>query len=98
MSEFAERIKDNVRGSAKHLSIFVVRLITGSLLGMTLALVTQSFSPISTFLFMFIAITTIGVVLRLTRYWSLAACVILLLVLVLIGVLLKLYIHTAATA
>jgi fatty-acid desaturase len=100
MSEFAERIKDNVRGSAKHLTIFMVRLLTGSLLGVTLALITQNLTnpPIGTFLFMFIAITTIGVVLRITRYWSLAATVILLLVLVLIGVLLKLYIHTAATA
>lgn len=98
MSEFAERIKDNVRGSAKHLTIFTVRLLTGTLLGTTLALIAQSFSPMSIFLFMFIVITTTGVVLRITRYWSLAATVILLLVLVLIGVLLKLYIHTAATA
>lgn len=98
MGDFAEKIKDNVRGTAKQLTIYVVRLLTGALLGTTLALITQSFSPISIFLFMFIVIVTLGLVLRVTRYWSLPACVILLLVLVLIGVLLKLYIHTAATA
>lgn len=98
MGEFSERIKDNVRGSAKQLMIFLVRLTTGALLGLTIALVTQSFSPIGIFLFMFIVITTIGVILRITRYWSLPANIILLLVLALIGVLLKLYIHTAATS
>lgn len=98
MSDFAERFKDSVRGTTKQLTIFLVRLFTGALLGLSLALAAQSFSPISIFLFMFVVITTTGIVLRVTRYWSLPAAIILLLVLVLIGVLLKLYIHTAATA
>ena len=98
MSDFTDRIKDSVRGTTKQLTIFLVRLFTGALLGLSFALTAQSFSSISIFLFMFIVIITIGIVLRVTRYWSLAAAVILLLVLILIGVLLKLYIHTAASA
>ena len=98
MSEFTEKIKGNFRDTLHKTSLFLVRLFTGALLGTTLALIVQGLTPISTFLFMFIAITTIGVILRLTRYWSFAGTIILLLVFALIGVLLKLYIHTAATA
>jgi hypothetical protein len=97
MSELTERLKDNFKGSAMQLTIFLVRLLTGSFLGITIAVCMQTMHQISMFLFMFIVVATTGIILRLTRYWSLLAAIILLLVLTLIGVLLKLYIHTAAT-
>lgn len=97
MSELAEKIKGNLRETSYKLSLFSVRLLTGALIGTTLALIVRGLTPVSTFIFMFVVITAIAVVLRLTRYWSYAGTIILLLVFALIAVLLKLYIHTAAT-
>ena len=97
MSEFTEKIKGNFRETSYKLSLFLVRLLTGALIGTTLALIVRGLTPVSTFIFMFVVITTVGVILRLTRYWSYAGTIILLLVFALIAVLLKLYIHTAAT-
>lgn len=97
MSELTERLKHNLKGSALQLTLFLIRLLTGSLLGLTIAVSMKTMNQISMFLFMFIVITVTGVILRITRYWSMLAVIILFLVLALIGVLLKLYIHTAAT-
>ncbi len=97
MSEFTEKIKGNLRETTYKMSLFLVRLLTGTLIGTTLALIVGGLMPISTFVFMFVVITAIAVILRLTRYWSYAGTIILLLVFALIAVLLKLYIHTAAT-
>lgn len=98
MSEFAEKIKYNLKSSALHFLIFLVRLLTGAFIGVTIALTAQNLLEAGMVLFMFIVVVTIGVVLRVTRDWGLLPCIILLLVFALLGVLLKLYIHTAAVA
>lgn len=96
MGEFTEKIKGNVKGSLLEFVIFLVRLTTGAFLGLTVALTAQNMLGFSQLVFMFIVISAMALIVRLTRGWGLLGSIILLLVFVLIGVLLKLYIHTAA--
>ena len=96
MSQFADRIKENAKESMSQTVVFLVRLITGTILGLTIAITWQNMSPLSHLVFVFIVMLTAALLLRLTRNWSLLPVMILMLVLSLVGVLLKLYIHTSA--
>jgi hypothetical protein len=96
MSEFVDKIKYNFKQTLLQFVVFLIRLLTGALVGATIALTVQSLMGTGILIFMFIVITTIGVILRATWDWGLLPAIILLLVFALIGVLLKLYIHTAA--
>ena len=96
MSEFVDKIRYNFKQSALHFMVFLVRLFTGAFVGATIALTLQSLMGTDILVFMFIVVTTIAVILRATWDWGLLPSIILLLVFALIGVLLKLYIHTAA--
>lgn len=98
MSELTEKIKFNVKESMWQLLIYMIRLLSGGFLGLVIAVANQTLTGTGPLIFMFIVVTTIAVILRITRHWSLMASIILFLSLVLIGVLLKLYIHTATIA
>jgi hypothetical protein len=96
MSQFADRLKENAKESMSHSLVFFVRLITGTILGLTIALTAQNMTQMSHLVFVFIVMLTAALLLRVTRHWGLLPVMILMLVLSLVGVLLKLYIHTAA--
>lgn len=97
MSEFADRFKENARESFAQMGVYLVRLLTGTILGLTIALTAQSMMEnLSNLLFVFIVMVTAATVIRITRYWGILSVLILMLVLALLGVLLKLYIHTSA--
>lgn len=96
MNEFKERISSNMKNSFQDFLVFSVRLFSGLLLGLTVALVAEKMVQIQLFAFMFIVVLISMLVLRVTRRLGLLGAVIFLLVLVLIGVLLQLYILKAA--
>jgi len=96
MNQFADRFKENARESMGKMGLYLVRLVTGTLLGLTIALTAQNMAELSHLMFVFVVMLTAAVVLRITRHWGLLSVLILFLVLALVGVLLKLYIHTSA--
>lgn len=95
MNQFVHRMRYSTSEASFQFLVFLVRAISGLLLGLTMAIAGQEAVGFGNLLFMFIVVTTTGVSLRLTKGWGLLASIIILLVLVLAGVLLKLYIHTA---
>ncbi len=95
MNNIKERISLTFKESLMAYSIFLLRLFSGALLGLTVAVSMQTFMGIGIFSFMFIVILTSMLVLRVTRSLGLLGSIIFLLVLVLIGVLLQLYIYKA---
>jgi succinate-acetate transporter protein len=95
MNDFKERLTTNIKGSATQFFIFFLRLVAGAILGLSVAIATQTSMNIGIYSFMFIVITLMMVVLHLTSNLRMLGSIIFLLVLVLIGVLLKLYILTA---
>lgn len=98
MNEFVQRVRYNASEASFHFLIFLIRSISGLLLGLTLAISGQEIIGYGNLLFMFVVVLTTGLVLRATKGWGLLSAVIILLVLVLMGVLLKLYVHTAITS
>lgn len=95
MNNIKERISVSFKESLLAFSIFLLRLFSGALLGMTVAISMQTFMGIGIFSFMFIVILTSMLVLHVTRSLGLLGAIIFLLVLVLLGVLLQLYIYKA---
>lgn len=95
MNNIKERISVSFKESLMAFSIFLLRLFSGALLGMTVAISMQTFMGIGIFSFMFIVVLTSMLVLHVTRSLGLLGAIIFLLVLVLIGVLLQLYIYKA---
>lgn len=98
MNTIKERISENVKSSLQTFIIYLLRLFSGILLGLTFALFAEEFAGIEIFSFMFIVIITSLLTLRITRNLGLLGAIIFLLVLVLIGVLLQLYILKAANS
>ncbi len=96
MNEFKERLSSNMKNSFLEFCVFLLRLTSGLLLGLTIAISTEKFMNIQIFSFMLIVILTSMLMLRITRNVGLMGAIIFLLVLVLIGVLLQLYILKAA--
>ena len=97
MNEFKEGFSSNIKNSFHDFMIFSIRLFSGFLLGLTIALAAEKIMGIQIFAFMFVVILTSFVVLRVTKNLGLLGAIIFLLVLVLIGVLLQLYILKAAS-
>lgn len=95
MNNFKERISVSFKESLLAFSIFLLRLFSGALLGLSIAISMEKFMGIGIFSFMFIVILTSLLVLHITRTLGLLGSIIFLLVLVLIGVLLQLYIFKA---
>mgnify|MGYP001547360366 CR=1 FL=1 len=96
MNQFADRFKENARETFAHMGVYLVRLFTGTLLGLTIALTAQNMVELSHLMFVFVVMLTAALVIRITRHWGILSVLILMLVLALLGVLLKLYIHTSA--
>jgi hypothetical protein len=95
MNNIKERISVSLKESVLAFTIFLLRLFSGALLGLSIAISMETFMGIGIFTFMFIVILTSALVLRMTRLLGLLGAIIFLLVLVLIGVLLQLYILKA---
>ncbi|MCB9073724.1 MAG: hypothetical protein H6623_08885 [Bdellovibrionaceae bacterium] len=95
MGEFKERLTTNLKNSSLQFLIFLLRLLIGALIGLSIAISAQTMSSIGIYTFMFIVVVSMMLVLRITRSLGLLGSIIFLLVLILIGVLLKLYILEA---
>jgi hypothetical protein len=82
--------------------LFSVKLISGSILGLTLALIMQEImgkaDNENLFAFFFVIVVTVAAFMRLAKAWSLTAVAIFDLICVLLGICLRLYILVAPGA
>lgn len=97
MNDFKERMTTNMKDSFLAFTVFLLRLLSGVLLGLAIAISVEKFMNIEIFSFMFIVVFTSSLILYITRSLGLLGSIIFLLVLVLLGVLLQLYILKAAS-
>ncbi|MCC6138085.1 MAG: hypothetical protein IT287_05595 [Bdellovibrionaceae bacterium] len=97
MNNIKERISMNMKESTLAFTVFLLRLFSGVLLGLSIAVSLEKFMGIGIFSFMFIVILTSMLVLHVPRALGLLGAIIFLLVLVLLGVMLQLYILKAMT-
>ena len=101
MPEFVGRMQQGLKQSSTDLVLIALKLVSGAVVGFTLALIVQEiFSQPNelTLAFVFTFLVTLGVFWRLTRSSGLSAVLVFDLIAVLTGLLLRLYVMIAPNA
>ena len=99
MSELVGKMHSQLKKTSNDVLLFTLKLISGSILGLTFALVMQEIlgkvENENLLAFFFVIVVTAGVFLRIAKSWGLTAILIFDLICVLLGMVLRLYIMVA---
>ena len=99
MSELVGRMQSQLKKTSSDVVLFTLKLISGSILGLTFALVMQEIlgkvENENLLAFFFVIVVTAGLFLRIAKSWGLTAILIFDLICVLLGMVLRLYIMVA---
>ncbi len=102
MSEMVVRMQTQLKKTSGDLFLFGLKLVSGTVLGLTLALIMQVVlgHAEGENIIAFVFIMTVGTAafLRLARNWSLTVLLVVDLICILVGMLLRLYIMVAPDA
>lgn len=95
MQSFSTNVQDGVKTSSVSLICLTLRVLTGFMLGLTLALIGQELIGYGTLALVFMMVVVMGLVLKTTSGWNIGKILILDLILVLVAMLLRMYILVA---
>jgi hypothetical protein len=95
MKGLSSNVQDGVKTSSVSLFAFTLRLITGIMLGLTLALIGQELLGYGSLAMLFAMVVVTGLVLKTTSEWTIGKILIFDLILVLVAMLLRMYILVA---
>lgn len=95
MRGLAGNVQDGVKSSSASLMHVLLRILTGSLLGLTLALIGQELAGYETLALLFCTVVILAIVYKLLANWSLVQILIFDLICVLVAMLLRMYILVA---
>lgn len=95
MGEFIENMQETLKRNSQNISLFLVRFFSGLFLGVTLTLIGQQILGYGQLVFWFIILLTTTVFLKMTKGWRWVGVIVLDFILVLVGLLLKMYILIA---
>ncbi len=95
MGKFVSGVQDKISASSKSFALFTFKLISGLLIGLTLALATQEIFGFSNLVFCFVIVLVAGVFLRIVSQWNLLIMVLFDLFAVVAALLLKMYVVMA---
>lgn len=95
MRGLASSAQDGVKSSTISLFHISLRLITGLLLGLTLALIGQELVGYGTFALLFVMVVVVAIIMKLLANWSIGQILIFDLICVLVAMLLRMYILVA---
>ncbi|MBO9668450.1 MAG: hypothetical protein J7501_16745 [Bdellovibrio sp.] len=95
MRGMATSAQEGVKSTTMSLLHIGLRLITGFLVGMTLALIGQELIGYGTFALIFAVIVVMAVLMKIMSPWSFGQILIFDLIVVLVGMLLRMYILVA---
>lgn len=99
MSEFVGKMQMNIKKSSGDFALFTLRLISGGIIGLTFALIMQEIlgkaENENLIAFFFVIIVTTGAFLRLSKSWGFVGVLVFDLIMVLLGLVLRLYIMVA---
>jgi hypothetical protein len=98
MGQFIENIQGKIKTGSTHFGLLIFRLFIGYVVGLTAALIAQKLIGFSDFSFYFFIVASIMVFLRISREWSFGGVLVFSLVCILLGLLLRMYIHVAPGA
>jgi len=95
MRGLATNVQDGVRSTTLTACHLGIRLITGFFVGLTMALIGQELVGYGTFALIFATIVVLAVVMKVLANWSIGQILIFDLIVVLVGMLLRMYILVA---
>ena len=99
MGELVNRVQVRLKKTSGDLLTFVLKSVSGGIVGLTLALVVHEAmgkrEGDDLLSFLFIVVVTCGAFLRVSKKWALPAVLIFDLICVLIGIVLRLYVMVA---
>lgn len=93
MSEFVSNVQERFKSTASVWFLLLLRLMTGFMVGLTLALAGQVIFQYGEISFIMIILACVALSLKLMSQMNLVQILVTDLILVLVGLLLKLYIH-----
>jgi hypothetical protein len=95
MGNIAHNMQEGIKTSSKSMFVFSVRLLTGLVLSLTLALVGQEIIGYGDFAFAFVIVVCTGLFMRASSNWGLAWVLIFDLICFLVALLLRMYLLVA---
>ena len=95
MRGFASNAQEGAKSTSRNLMHFLLRLVTGILLGLVLGLIGQELLQYGTFGLFFVIVVVTSLILKFFSTWSLAQILIFDLICVLVAMLLRMYILVA---
>ena len=98
MSNFTDSLQHKIKTSSAGLATFVLKVISGFVLGLTLALIGEQAIGYGNISFLFVILITTLVFVKITKPWAVVPVLVFDLVMILIGLLLRMYILVAPGA
>ncbi len=95
MSEISNNVQEGVKTSSISFVSFIIKLITGLMIGLTLSLIGQEMMGYGNLIFVFILLAMTGAILKTIWTWNISKVLIFDLICVLIAVSLRMYILIA---
>lgn len=95
MSRFVSNVQDKFTESSKSFALFLFKLISGLVIGLTMALAAQEIFGFSNLVFLFVIICVTGIFLRIANKWNLLIMILFDLFAVVAALLLKMYVVMA---
>lgn len=98
MGQYIQNINGKIKTSSTDLVLYLFKIISGLVLGLTFSLIGDEIIGYGKFSFIFVTVLTIGGFLRTARGWSFVGVIVFDFICVLIGMLLRMYILVAPGA
>ncbi len=95
LKEIGSNVHTRFKASSQDIVVFVIKLFSGFMLGLTFALVGEEIIGYKTLSFILIITFTTGVFLRISKSWGLGGILIFDLIVVLFAMLLRMYVLVA---
>lgn len=98
MARFAATLQDKLRASSAGIATFVLKVLSGFILGLTFALIGEQALDYGSLSFFFVVTVSILAFLKISKSWNWILVMVFDLVLILLGLLLRMYILVAPGA
>ena len=89
------KMQGRLKESSKSFGLFMAKLISGMILGLTLALILQGFTGLANFGFIFVIVAMTGAFVKLSQKWKFSGVLLFNLFCVMTAMLLRMYILIA---
>ena len=90
-----KKMQGRLKESSRSIGLITVKLFTGFMVGLTLALVFKQLMGLETFMFTFVIVCCIGIFVRLSAKWKFSGVILFNLFCVMTAMLVRMYIMIA---